>query len=35
LAKVRYQFNTKSLSYERVKPGTRERMMRFLYFYSW
>jgi murein DD-endopeptidase MepM/ murein hydrolase activator NlpD len=32
LAKVRYQFNTKSLSYERVKPGTRERMMRFFSF---
>ncbi|MFN5369870.1 MAG: M23 family metallopeptidase [Bacteroidia bacterium] len=32
MAKVRYQFNTKSLSYERVKPGTRERMMRFFSF---
>jgi hypothetical protein len=32
LAKVKYQFNTKSLSYERIKPGTRDRMMRFLSF---
>jgi murein DD-endopeptidase MepM/ murein hydrolase activator NlpD len=32
LAKVKYQFNTKSLSYERIKPGTRDRMMRILSF---
>ena len=32
MAKVRYQFNTKSLSYERVKPGKKERIMRFLSF---
>lgn len=32
MAKVRYQFNTKSLSYERVKPGRRERLLRILSF---
>ena len=32
MAKVKYQFNTKSLSYERIKPGTRDRMMRILSF---
>jgi murein DD-endopeptidase MepM/ murein hydrolase activator NlpD len=32
LAKIKYQFNTKSLSYERIKPGTRDRMMRILSF---
>jgi hypothetical protein len=32
LAKVKYQFNTKSLSYERIKPGMRDRMMRILSF---
>ena len=30
--KVKYQFNTKSLSYERVKPSRKELLMRFLSF---
>ncbi len=32
MAKVRYQFNTKSLSYERVKLGVKDRLLRFLSF---
>jgi len=32
MAKIRYQFNTKSLSYERVKVGAKERLLRFLSF---
>ncbi len=32
MAKVRYHFNTKSLSYERVKLGVKDRLLRFLSF---
>jgi murein DD-endopeptidase MepM/ murein hydrolase activator NlpD len=32
VAKVRYHFNTKSLSYERVKLGVKDRLLRFLSF---
>lgn len=32
MAKVRYQFNTKSLSYERIKLSARDRLMRLLSF---
>jgi len=32
MAKIKYQFNTKSLSYERVKLGFKERLLQFLSF---
>ncbi len=32
MAKIRYQFNTKSLSYERVKLGLKDRLFQFLSF---
>jgi hypothetical protein len=32
LAKVKYQFNTKSLSYERIKMGTKDKLLQFLSF---
>jgi hypothetical protein len=32
LAKIKYQFNTKSLSYERIKRGSKEKLLQFLSF---
>ena len=32
MAKIKYQFNTKSLTYEKIKIGAKERFMRFLSF---